>query len=182
MSQSKLKIFSQQPKVTANDISIRLEKMREAAEFKCENEDHRKARYALLRNISKYEAAFKVLQNMIKEESEKFQEFRKEKITLMKEFGAERRVHPQMGEYFDQNSIKDIESFSWRLTNLEEKFKDAIQAEEDRKKENRELGQMEIEDLPEPYRTSSENFPNAVTPKQLSTIAFMLEDTDGKKD
>jgi hypothetical protein len=119
---------------------------------------------------------------MIKEESEKSQEFRKEKITLMKEFGAERRVHPQMGEYFDQNSIKDIESFSWRLTNLEEKFKDAIQAEEDRKKENRELGQMEIEDLPEPYRTSSENFPNAVTPNQLSTIAFMLEDTDGKKD
>lgn len=178
MPQSTLKIFSKTPSITANDITVRLENMRNVADFKCEEDSHRKARYAMYKNIAKYEDAFKVLQQLVAPESEDLKKFKKEKFKLLKDHNADRKMHPELGEYLDPASVDDPVEFQRKLRELESTYQQTLEAEEQRQEENQRLGTMEIEDVPTPFKTSSENFPNSVTPRQLSKIAFMLEDDD----
>lgn len=178
----KLSIFDKPEKITGNTISQRSEAMKAVSDFKCETEEHRKARYALFKNMDRYERAVKTIKNMLEEPSEEMKEYQKEVRELLKKHGAEEIHHPEVGSYLDPKTVDDKTAYRKAKDKLEKKHKDTIDEDEKRRERNEALGKMEIDDVPDPFTTDSDNFPNSVTPGQLASIAFMINDPNDIKE
>lgn len=162
--------------VTANEINRRLNAMSKVGEFKCETEQHRKARHALVRNIERYESAVNQIKKMLEEPSDEMKEYNKRKVELLQDCGAEEEHHPDVGTYYSAHTVDNEEDYKWQKKALDDEFAEALEEDKKRRERNDALGEYIVEDVPKPYMTKLEYFPGDITPRQLASIAFMLVD------
>ena len=144
--------------------------MEAVSNFECETDKHRKARYAVFKNLSKYRRAVEVAEDALEKPSEKMQEYWREKTAIAKRCGG---VQTSNGE-IPLNTIKDIDEYNRETQKLDMKYADELTKNQKKMDNNQKMGLLEVEDTPDPFYADYDWFPDSVSAKKLTGIEFML--------
>jgi hypothetical protein len=172
-----LQLFdSKELHITAADLHQRLDAMKALAGFVPETDEHRKAAYALYKNIDRYERAVRIFQSMTADMPAEYQEYQSKKYQLAIECGGSEQPSPGGGSRVV--GVQDTERFAAEVKKLNFQYKKAIAEAGQAGDHNQKLMSMRVDDVPEPHRVPYSYLPDAVTPAQRSRISFMLTEDE----